>query len=291
MKTTTSTRTLRRTAAGLAAGAVGLLGVLPIGVAQAAPAPQRMQTPGPTPVPHLAIEGSPGCTRAGTTTSCTLYARSGSVMVDGDLPPDPLPVWVFDDVNSGDVELLNPVIEMVEGDTLAITLTNVNVPANVSLAMPVVPGVPDASGVGAGATTNYSFSGLAAGTYLYQAGPTPTGARQIAMGMAGAVIVRPAEFTSDGTPPTVGLTTVDDTLGGFNVNVVVADEAGGSGVALAEWFETDPVGAVNPLATAGGQIAGQAAGADITVRAVDVAGNETVVDLIVGGAVTDHRRL
>ena len=285
MTTRTSPRTLRRTTSGLAAVAIALLGMLPSGHAEAAPVPEQAvprqaPEPGPTPVPHLAIEGSPGCTRVATTTSCTLYARTGSAMVDGSTALD---VWVFDDVDSGPVDLLNPVIEMVEGDTLEVTLDNLDVPTSVSLSMPVAPGVPDSAGIGAGdAPKLYTFTDLAAGTYLYQAGPTPTGSRQIAMGMAGVIIVRPAEFTTDGTPPTIDLVTSDDGAGVYTVEAIVADEAGGSGVDVVEWYETDPVGTPTALAATGGVITPLALGDDITVSATDLAGNSTTVALIVG---------
>ncbi len=278
MNATTSTRFMLRTAACLAAGTIGLLGALPLGVAQAAPAPARRVTIDP--VDHVQIKGSLACDRDTTTdplnpvTNCNLLARSGNVNVD---TATSLPVWVFDDSSVDQVDLVNPVLEVVEGDVLHVTVTNASVPTEVSFSMPVVPGAPEMAGVGIGGTTEFISNRLVAGTYLYQAGPTPTGARQIAMGMAGVVIVRPAEFTTDGAGPTVDLTeTYNDT--DFTIDVVVADD---SAVDLVEWFVTgsDLGAGLNTEVTA--PITGLAVDSDISVRAFDTVGNVTIVSGII----------
>ena len=50
--------------------------------------------------------------------------------------------------------------------------------------------VPDTTGAAAGANKSYTFTASRAGTYLYEAGHTVDGARQAAMGLYGALVVR-----------------------------------------------------------------------------------------------------
>ena len=53
--------------------------------------------------------------------------------------------------------------------------------------------VPDQTGVAAGGgTTSYTFTAGAPGTYLYEAGLIPGSQYQVAMGLYGALVVRPA---------------------------------------------------------------------------------------------------
>ncbi len=144
------------------------------------------------------------CDRVGTTTTCQLYARSGDASVDS--TPDLLPVWVFDDSTVDQVDVMNPVLEAFAGDTITVNLENVNVPSSVSLSLPAVAGEPDSLGVGMGDSTAATFGPLEPGTYLYQAGPTPDGNRQIAMGMAGVLIVRPADHGLDAVQTAYGAT-------------------------------------------------------------------------------------
>ncbi|MEB0014969.1 multicopper oxidase domain-containing protein, partial [Glaciimonas sp. Cout2] len=52
--------------------------------------------------------------------------------------------------------------------------------------------VPDRVGAAPGASTSYTFTASRPGTYLYEAGLVPNGQHQVAMGLYGALIVRPA---------------------------------------------------------------------------------------------------
>ena len=83
---------------------------------------------------------------------------------------------------------------MTAGNSLSITLHNVDIPNATSLMLSGLPMVPDVTGVPAGSSTSYTIpiAGVRPGTYLYEAGLTPNGPRQVAMGLAGALIVRPA---------------------------------------------------------------------------------------------------
>ncbi len=120
--------------------------------------------------------------------SCDLYAKTGTLS----LPGATVPIWGYATTPGGAAQYPGPTIEAVSGTQLHITLHNVDLPSATSLSLPYLPGVPDLTGVTAGNSKTYTFSVAAAGTYLYEAGLTPDGARQVSMGLFGAVIVRPA---------------------------------------------------------------------------------------------------
>ena len=87
---------------------------------------------------------------------------------------------------------------------MSITLHNGIAGENLSLAFPGVPaasfsaGLDSTVGVGSGGTKTYTFTATRAGTFLYEAGHTANGTRQVAMGLAGALVVRPADGTAYG---------------------------------------------------------------------------------------------
>ncbi len=68
----------------------------------------------------------------------------------------------------------------------------------------------DLSGVATGESRTYSFTADRPGTFLYEAGHTPNGARQVAMGLAGALVVLPADGTAYGTVTDRPSTAYDD---------------------------------------------------------------------------------
>src|SRR5258705_7911290 len=60
----------------------------------------------------------------------------------------------------------------------------------------------DTAGTGPGGSKSYTFTATRPGTYLYEAGHTVDGARQVAMGLVGALVVRGAVFS--GRPSAYG---------------------------------------------------------------------------------------
>jgi hypothetical protein len=121
-----------------------------------------------------------------------------------------VPIWGFTSGPTGLVDpatLPGPTLITMAGQPLSITLCNM-LPAadgNVSLELPGAPVTPDITGVpGAnspasclptsGNNRTYTLNGLAPGNYLYEAGATPMGARQVAMGLSGILIVRPSDY-------------------------------------------------------------------------------------------------
>ena len=74
----------------------------------------------------------------------------------------------------------------------SVTLHNVNIPEATSLLFQGQEMIPDTTGVGAGSDVEYIFSANRPGTFLYEAGLIPGKQHQVAMGMYGALIVRPS---------------------------------------------------------------------------------------------------
>jgi hypothetical protein len=91
-----------------------------------------------------------------------------------------------------------------QGDAVTVNLTNVNIPEGVSLNFKGQSLAPDLSaGVSAGSGTSYSFTASKPGTFLYQAGVGLGKQHQVAMGMYGALVVKPTDGTAYGSPATV----------------------------------------------------------------------------------------
>ena len=117
----------------------------------------------------------------------SLYAMPGTLLLNGG--SDSASIWGFTTSPTGPATLPGPVIDVVAGSVVTITLTN-NLPAqNVSLLIPGMALVPDSVGVAPGNTATYVFTASEPGTYLYQSGVNPQ--VQALMGLYGAMIVRP----------------------------------------------------------------------------------------------------
>jgi FtsP/CotA-like multicopper oxidase with cupredoxin domain len=134
------------------------------------------------------------CSEAAGIRTCDLWATTGSLAIlPGPVPaPVTVPIWGYADTSSGSAGLPGPTLIATAGETLVINLTN-NLSEATSLSIRGLSGPSDTVGAAAGGgTKTYTYSGLQPGTYLYEAGPTANGERQIAMGMYGVLIVRPA---------------------------------------------------------------------------------------------------
>ena len=133
----------------------------------------------------------PTCALNGTVRTCELWATTGTVtMPDGVV----VNIWGYTDTADslgGMAQLPGPAIVAVEGETLEVILHN-NLPQDTSLvfrgaAAPTVVDNLDGS-------KTYTITNVQPGTYMYEAGlvATADGQRQVAMGLAGALIVRPS---------------------------------------------------------------------------------------------------
>jgi FtsP/CotA-like multicopper oxidase with cupredoxin domain len=115
-----------------------------------------------------------------------LYAMPGTLSLNGGSAS--ASIWGFTTSSTGPATLPGPVIDVVAGSVVTITLTN-NLPQNVSLLIPGMALVPDSVGVAPGNTATYVFTASEPGTYLYQSGVNPQ--VQALMGLYGVMIVRP----------------------------------------------------------------------------------------------------
>ncbi|MBX0329234.1 multicopper oxidase domain-containing protein [Oscillochloris sp. ZM17-4] len=138
-----------------------------------------------------------GCALSGNARTCNLWAQIGAISLPG--TANPIPVWSYTDSASGTPGAVGPTLYANAGEDLTINLTN-NLGEATSIQIPGLGGAADASGAAAsGGTKVYTFASLPAGTYIYQAGIlTGSGPRQIAMGLAGALVVREAGSTAYG---------------------------------------------------------------------------------------------
>ena len=142
-----------------------------------------------------------GCTFGAGTAACDLYALASTTTVLGTA----VPIWGFSGSGAaGTATAPGPVLVVHQGDQVSVTLHNELAGQNVSLAFPGQPiptGGEDTTGVAASGTRTYTFTAGKAGTFLYEAGHTDGGARQVAMGLAGAFVVLPADGTAYGSQP------------------------------------------------------------------------------------------
>ncbi|MET7804819.1 multicopper oxidase domain-containing protein [Micromonospora chersina] len=184
----TLTRT-PRLVAGIAAALLAL-GPAPANAAapHAAPAGRAPATLAGEPAPPQGPLPQTGCQLAAGTATCELWAKPGSMVLPGAAAP--VPIWGFASTDAAPATLPGPVLVVDQGDRVTITVHN-GLADNLALALPAVTGLaPDRTGAAPGGTRGYTFTASRPGTYLYEAGHTALGPRQVAMGLVGALVVR-----------------------------------------------------------------------------------------------------
>ena len=117
-----------------------------------------------------------------------LWARTGTLTL-----PDSTTVniWGYTDSVAGAAQLPGPALSVNEGECVQVTLHN-DLAEATSLALHGQGLAADTVGAASGGTAIYTFSAARPGTFLYEAGLTLNGARQVGMGLYGALIVQPA---------------------------------------------------------------------------------------------------
>ena len=155
-----------------------------------------------------------GCSVGTGTALCELYASAGTTTVSGQA----IPIWGFSSTaTAGSASAPGPVLVVHQGDSVRIRLHNDLADERVSLALPGLDGVTwgtrhddDTAGVATGGARVYSFTASRPGTFLYEAGHTANGARQVAMGLAGALVVLPSDGSAYGSQAGYPATAYDD---------------------------------------------------------------------------------
>ncbi len=211
MRATVAPTPCVRTLAGFAALAIVALGLaLPRVPADAAQSAIRTAPLAPSAATGQGLVTASACTPAPPdvapvpAATCELWATTGSLV----LPGATVNSWGFAESSTGPAQTPGPVLTVTSGQDVTLTVHN-GLPDPLAMAVPGVrlstaaatgPGE-DTDGIAAGQQGSYTFTAPAPGTYLYEAGHTALGARQVAMGLVGAMIVRPAPPAALPDPP------------------------------------------------------------------------------------------
>lgn len=162
----------------------------------------------PAQAPRSAASVAAGATISGVscTPSCDLYATTGTLALPSGAS---VPIYGYStSPTPGTASIPGPTLIADQGAAMTVRLHNTDLPSATSLLIPSAPMPADTVGITAGAALQtYAVPGLGAGTYVYEAGLTADGPRQVAMGLFGALIVRP---TWSGVAITSGTTTRTD---------------------------------------------------------------------------------
>lgn len=140
------------------------------------------------------LPASPCVSSVGAAT-CELWATTGTTVLAG----SSVTIWGYStSAVTGTATLPGPVLTVTQGDSVTVTLHN-GLAETTALLFQGQAMIPDTAGVAAGGTTTYTFLASRAGTFLYEAGILPGKQHQVAMGMYGALVVKPADGTAYGT--------------------------------------------------------------------------------------------
>jgi FtsP/CotA-like multicopper oxidase with cupredoxin domain len=135
------------------------------------------------------IVPSAACAAVGTDVTCNLYAKTGTISLPGG---GSTTIWGYAITAGASPTVPGPVLVVNQGDQVTVNLIN-SLPRPSSVLFGGMAMVPDTTGAAAGGgTTSYAFTADQPGTYLYEAGLIPGEEYQPAMGLYGAIVVRPS---------------------------------------------------------------------------------------------------
>lgn len=146
---------------------------------------------------HAALPTNSACTSVGGASTCHLWAKSGTISPN--LPGSAaITTWGYTATEADPlVQPGGPVLVVNQGDAVTVTLHNrLGEPTSLLFQGQNMP--PDTEGVTGVGPKSYTFTATTPGTYLYEAGLLPNTQHQPAMGLYGALVVRPAGVF---TPP------------------------------------------------------------------------------------------
>jgi hypothetical protein len=137
------------------------------------------------------------CVSSSGAATCVLWATTGTATLFGTTTVN---IWGYSTTSmAGSATLPGPALIVNQGDAVTVTLHNVlSEPTALYFQGQAI--IPDTTGVAANGTKTYTFIASQPGTFLYEAGLIPGKQHQVAMGMYGALIVKPAGGTAYGTP-------------------------------------------------------------------------------------------
>ncbi len=133
---------------------------------------------------------------------CDLYATTGTLNLPGGVS---YTIWGYGTAKNA-ATIPGPTIVASKGDTLTIHLHNeLSVATSLSVAAVLVADHGANLPVAASTTADYTFTVKSSGTLTYEPGPNvPTGNRQVALGLAGNIVVRPTTCAPVGLGCTYG---------------------------------------------------------------------------------------
>ncbi|MDH4354139.1 MAG: multicopper oxidase domain-containing protein, partial [Actinomycetota bacterium] len=163
--------------------------------AVAAAAGLTLALSGLTPAAHAAtLAADVACTGAPGSATCAfdLYAKASDPIALN--ASTNVTFWSYALTNGGPAAAVGPTLVVHRGDAVTLTvhndLPNTTVSERTSLAIPQLNDFPqDFVGIARGDQGTYSFTASRSGTFLYEAGPTEDGPRQVSLGMVGALVV------------------------------------------------------------------------------------------------------
>lgn len=120
-------------------------------------------------------------------TGFDLFATSGSTTLNG----DSVPVWGYRSTDGLVAQPGGPTLVVNQGETITVLLHN-RLSETTAILFQGQDMVPDTVGAAPGTTKVYTFVANHPGTFLYEAGPLLNAEHQVAMGLYGALVVRPA---------------------------------------------------------------------------------------------------
>lgn len=141
-------------------------------------------------VPRAAGLPTSPCTLSAGVRTCELWAKSGTLTLPAGSTPASVPVWGYAASATGPAQVPGPLLLATVGETVRVVIHN-QLSAPTSLLLPEQKLAPDTAGAAPGADVAYEFPASRPGTFSYEAGLTPGGPRQVAMGLAGALVVLP----------------------------------------------------------------------------------------------------
>ena len=140
--------------------------------------------------PGMAMAADPCASITGANVTFDLWAKTGTLA----LPGTSVPIWGYSTTAGGSATVPGPQLVVNQCDHVTVNLTNtLSRPTAILFAGQSM--TPDQSGIASGGTGQYLFTASQPGTYLYEAGMIPGSQYQAAMGLHGALVVRP-----DGAP-------------------------------------------------------------------------------------------
>lgn len=167
-----------------------------------------------------------GCVRTSSPVVCDLYARAGAVALPG--VGGTTTFWSYTSDATSPVQPVGPTLVVTQGDVVSLVLHN-QLGEATSLSLPQVETFPDdTTGAAPAATKPYLFTASRPGTFVYEAGATVGGSRQVALGMVGVLVVLPTTAgTAYGTPSTAyddeGVVLLTDVDPGLNASPATFD--------------------------------------------------------------------